>query len=87
MLNKDNKLSVGHKKKHDIKVLVHNYCIDVINGIMWELDELYYIQGQLSWLQNVEPDYYKGILNYWKVKYHIDVAIRIAQDIKIKIEC
>lgn len=86
MLNKDNKLSVGHKKKHDIKVLVHNYCIDTINGIMWELDELYYIQGQLSWLQNVEPDYYKGILNYWRVKYHIDVAIRVAQDIKIKIE-
>ena len=68
--------------KHDIKVLVHNYCIDAINGIMWELDELYYIQGQLSWLQNVEPNYFKGFRKYLSDKYNTDIKDLIILDIK-----
>ena len=68
MYNKDNKITVGHKQKNHIKVSVHNF---ITNRADWSIDDVQYLLGQLSWLKNVEPDYYGSLMTYFRNKYHI----------------
>lgn len=79
MCNKDNKLTIGHKRKHQLKTLIYNYIKDKES---YTLEDLYYLQGQLSWLYNVESSYCKGLLQYFENKYNINVWQDIKQSIK-----
>lgn len=79
MYNKDRKITVGHKRKHQIKQMLYSF---VKYNETWELDNLYTLQGQLSWLGNVEPDYYKGLMEYYQTKYHIDIKSTLVKRIK-----
>lgn len=81
MCNSNNETTVGYKRKRLIKSMIHNYMKDRSSTNI-PLEELYYIQGQLSWLNNVEPNYFKGIREYFKEKYHDDVIDCIRYDIK-----
>lgn len=82
MCNKDNKITVGHKRKQLIKSTIHNYIVDKQNNIKWPKVDLQYLLGQLSWLRNVEREYYTGLMSYFKNKYNKDIWHNIITDIK-----
>lgn len=82
MCNKDNKITVGHKRKQLIKSTIHNYIVDKQNNIKWPKVDLQYLLGQLSWLRNVEREYYIGLMSYFKNKYNKDIWHNIITDIK-----
>lgn len=81
MCNKDGDTTVGYKRKREIKAAVHNYFtsrdIDP-----WALEDLRWLLGQLSWLQNVEPTYFNGFRKYLTDKYNTDIKDLIILDIK-----
>lgn len=79
MLNKDNNITIGYKKKKDIKEMVYYYLKFKDN---YELEQCQHLLGNLSWLQNVEPDYYIGLLQYFHKKYNIDVMSTLLTQIK-----
>lgn len=70
MLNKDNNITVGHKRKRYIKDNIY-YFIKFKET--WDKEQCRWLLGNLSWLQNVEPEYCIGLLNYYKNKYSFDV--------------
>lgn len=79
MCNKENKTTVGHRKKHDIK----NYLFNYINNVeTYSLEDLRWLLGQLSWLRNVEPDYFEGLMIYYRTKFNIDIWPDIIEHIK-----
>lgn len=82
MCNKDNEITVGYRKKQHMKVIINNYMKDKELDILWGLEDLYWLQGQLSWLQNVEPTYFRGFRAYLGNKYGIDIVDSIIADIK-----
>lgn len=82
MCNKDNKITVGHKRKQLIKSTVYNYIINKQDDIKWSKSDLQYLLGQLSWLRNVELEYYTGLMSYFKNKYNKDIWNSIIKDIK-----
>lgn len=82
MCNKDNEVTVGYKRKQQMKVIINNYMKDKEQDILWSLEDLYWLQGQLSWLQNVEPTYFKGFRIYINNKYNRDIVNSIIVDIK-----
>ena len=82
MCNKDNEVTVGYKRKQQMKVIINNYMKDKEQDILWSLEDLYWLQGQLSWLQNVEPTYFKGFRTYINNKYNKDIVNSIIVDIK-----
>ena len=55
MCNKDNNITIGYKKKQHLKTIINNYMKDRDEDLIWSLEDLYWLQGQLSWLHNVEP--------------------------------
>lgn len=82
MCNKDYKITVGYKRKQHLKSIVNNYIKDKEAGTTWNLEDLYWLQGQFSWLKNVEPDYYKGFNKYLEDKYQTNIPESIIADIK-----
>lgn len=82
MCNKDNEVTVGYKRKQHMKVIINNYMKDKEQNILWSLEDLYWLQGQLSWLQNVEPTYFTGFRTYINNKYNNDIVNNIIEDIK-----
>ena len=78
MYNKDNELTIGYREKQKLKVTIYNY----IHDGLWPLEDLRWLLGKLTWLHNVQPDYFKGLMNYYKNKYNVDVIKNIISDIK-----
>ena len=79
MCNKDNKLTVGYKRKQHLKSIIYNY----INATdRWTLEDLRWLLGEIAWITNVEPDYMEGLMTYFNNKYHLDVKNKIILDIK-----
>lgn len=81
MCNKDNKITIGYRKKQQLKAAINNY-MNSREQEPWDLQDLYWLQGQLSWLNNVEPEYFKGFTNYLYNKYDTNVIHCITLDIK-----
>ena len=78
MYNKDNELTIGYREKQKLKVTIYNY----IHDKLWPLEDLRWLLGKLNWLHNVQPDYFEGLMNYYKNKYNVDVIKNIISDIK-----
>lgn len=79
MLNKDNKLTVGHKRKRYLKSMIYNF---ILAKDEWDKEQCRWLQGNLAWLENVEPEYYKGLMSYYKKKYDINIR----KEIKLKLK-
>lgn len=84
MYNKDNEITVGHKKKHFIKIIIYNYLVDKSNYVGWSEEDLQYLHGQLAWLEHVEPTYYNHLEDYFKRKYGLEYTVKhmIIEDLK-----
>lgn len=79
MYNKDNTLTIGHKKKRQIKDNIY-YFIKFKDN--FDLEQCWWLQGNISWLRSVEPEYTDGLLNYYKDKFDIDVIKTLTDKIK-----
>jgi retron-type reverse transcriptase len=62
MLNKDNNITVGHKRKKEIKAMIHNFLEDYHKGEPWSKQDTQVFLGQLSYVTQIEPDYFKHII-------------------------
>lgn len=49
MLNKDNEITVGHKKKKQFQSMLHNYITDKNNGVAWERNDVQVMYGLHSY--------------------------------------
>ena len=79
MYNKDGELTVGHKKKRLIKDNIY-YFIKFKDN--FSLDECQWLQGNIAWIQAVEPAYVEGLLKYYKDKFNVDVLTELTDKIK-----
>lgn len=82
MLNKDNKITVGHENKRQLKAMLNNYFLDRARGEGWEAGELYRLQGKISYYKAVEPEAIDSIIDKFNAKYNTDVIQCIKDDLK-----
>ena len=54
MLNKDNKITIGHKKKEIFSAMLYNFMRDRRNGSAWELNDVQHLNGLISYYKMVE---------------------------------
>lgn len=68
MLNKDNEITVGHKKKKLFKVMLNNFvnCYNACDNIPKEA--IQQLQGLYSYYVNVEPTYFKDLVDTYSMK-------------------
>lgn len=70
MYNKDNQLTVGTKRKKQLKQSIYNF---INNSESFSIEDVQVLLGQLSWLRNVEPEYFEGLMQYYLHKIDIDI--------------
>lgn len=69
MLNKDNQISIGHKKKKQYRSCVHNFAT---KRDEWTLEDVQYAIGLTSYYRNVEPSYVDKMIDECRRKYGFD---------------
>lgn len=81
MLNKDNQITIGHKRKKNYQSMLHNYIADKKRGIGWPLEDLQSLQGLTSYYKMVEGDTINRIIAHINTKEGVDVIRMIKNDI------
>ena len=82
MLNKDNQITVGHKKKREFRAELSSYVMDRKNGIRWSLNDVQVMEGTRSYYSMVEPDAIAGIIGKVNTKFGVDVMQMIKKDLR-----
>lgn len=82
MLNKDNQITVGNKRKRELKAAITSYIKDREHGVFWELGDLQVLQGNISYCRMVEPTTIDGIIQKLNNKFGADLMGYLKQDLK-----
>lgn len=72
MLNKDNNITIGHRKKKYFKAALCNFVCDQKNGIQWLIDDVLELHGTLAYYESVEPDYFNYLIRHYNQKFKVD---------------
>ena len=81
MLNKDNEITVGHKKKRQFQSMLHNYITDRRNGVQWGREDIMVMQGLYSYYHMVEGAVIDAIIKHINEKMGVDVLCFIKEDL------
>lgn len=82
MLNKDNEITVGHKKKRQFQSMLYNYITDKRKGISWPREDVQTMQGLHSYYRMVEPETIDAIVKHTNEKMETDVLRLIKDDLR-----
>lgn len=82
MLNKDNEITVGYKKKRQFQSMMYNYINDKRNGIEWPREDIMAMQGLHSYYRMVEPEAIDAIVRHTNEKLGVDVIRTIKDDLR-----
>lgn len=82
MLNKDNKITVGYKKKRQFQSMMYNYINDIRSGISWPREDVMVMQGLHSYYRMVEPDAIDAIVRHTSEKLGVNILDVIKKDLR-----
>lgn len=82
MLNKDNEITVGHKKKRQFQSMLYNYITDKRKGISWQREDIQTMQGLHSYYRMVEPETIDAIVKHTNEKMETDILRLIKDDLR-----
>lgn len=82
MLNKDNEITIGYKKKRRFQSMLHNYIQDHKNGIHWNLEDVQAMHGLYNYYHMVEGDTIDAIVRHVNLKHEVDVLRMMKQDMR-----
>ena len=70
IVNKDNKLSVGHEKNQKFRAQIFNFCTV---GNEWEIADVQKMLGLISYYKAIEPDFVEKVLRKYGEKFNMDI--------------
>ena len=73
MLNKDNQITVGHKKKRQFQSMLHSFIVDTLNGNPWDVSDIQVMAGYHSYYRMVEKAAIDGIIQHINEKHGVNV--------------
>ena len=83
MLNQDNEITVGHKRKKQFQSMLHNYIVARQSGGGWGLHDIQVLNGLRAYYLMVEPEAIKNILKHVNEKKGVDVVKMIKEDLRL----
>lgn len=87
MLNKDNEITIGHKRKREFRAALDAYVKDKKNGIEWELNDVQVLNGQKAYYLMVEEVAIKAMIDAMNKKYGVNIEKLIHGDLVRKAQC
>ncbi|MCL2637906.1 MAG: reverse transcriptase family protein [Oscillospiraceae bacterium] len=81
MLNGNNQITVGHKRKKEFKAMLDNYIRDRKSGRGWELHDIQVLGGLISYYRMVERDYIDYLIKQCGEKHGVGIEACIKADL------
>jgi hypothetical protein len=81
MLNKDNEITIGHRKKKQFKAMLDNYVRVKKGGRSWELHDVQVLSGIISYYRMIERDYIDYVISNYGEKNQLDILTSIKADL------
>lgn len=82
MLNKDNVITVGHKRKRQFQAMLTSYVKDKMSGIPWDKNEIQVLEGYRNYYRMVEKDTIDAMVKHLSTKLNVDIVALIKADLK-----
>lgn len=82
MINANNNITIGYKKKERFKAMLSNYIMDKRNGIEWDKNDIQVMDGYRNYYRMVEGASIDGLVNHIGEKYGVDVVAMIKNDLQ-----
>lgn len=83
MLNKDNRITIGHVKRHTIEAMVFNYFKDRESGKYWRYEDLQYMQGLLSYYKSIDKGGCEALIHKYENKFNRSLPQSMKADFSI----
>ena len=81
MLNKDNQITIGHKRKKEFKAMLDNYMRDRKADNGWDRHDIQVLGGLISYYRMVEKEYIGFLLSQYGEKHGEDIEKCIKADL------
>lgn len=82
MLNKDNEITIGHKKKKQFQSMLHNYIFDKKSGKNWEKYDVQVLDGLCNYYKMVEREAIENIISHMSRKMNANIIAIMKDDLK-----
>lgn len=82
MLNKDNNITIGYRKKERFRASLNNFCLSLTTNQPWSIIEVQHLNGLLSYYSSIEPQYVYDMLTKYGIKYNINIKNEIKNIIR-----
>lgn len=82
MLNKDNEITVGHKKKRQFQAMLASYIMDKKNGNGWDKSDVQTMEGYRNYYRMIEGDTIDKMVAHIGEKFGVDVVRLIKDDLR-----
>lgn len=82
MLNKDNEITVGYRKKKQFQAMLTNYVLDTQHGHPWQLEDVRVLDGYRNYYKMVEGDTIDRIVKHIGDKFGADIPLLIKRDLR-----
>lgn len=82
MLNKDNQITIGHKKKKQFKAMINNYINDKLKDVAWDVHDVQVMSGLISYYKMIEREYIEYIISQYESKYSVCLYDLIKKDLQ-----
>ncbi len=73
MINANNEITVGHKKKREFKAMLTNFSLDMKNGKLWDLYDVQVMSGIYGYYKSIEPECIGEIVNHINQKFNVNI--------------
>lgn len=81
MLNRENNITLGYRKKRQLIAAVSSYVMDRKNGVAWDLRELQALSGNLNYHRMVEGESVDGVISHLSQKFQVDIRKLMKEDL------
>lgn len=71
MLNKDNRITIGHKQNQRFRAMIHNLMMDYVNGTRWSQEALQELAGKVAYYKMVDPEYTDAVIKRYEKKFRV----------------
>lgn len=72
MLNKDNNITVGYRKKERCRAMIFQFMNDYKQGNYWNKEDIQNMTGIISYYKMVEPVYFTNLINKYNKKFNLN---------------
>lgn len=79
MLNKDNRITIGHEQHKIMKAKLHHFAADLKNGKKWSQEEAAKLMGQLAYFEAIEPDTAAYTVYHLSQKLEMNIKSELAK--------